>query len=110
MAAGKIFKIIAMTVVGWRCIRWIAVLRAEAVQRVSSGTKTSLSYWGMVVVHPGWRVMITGIAFSRELQSVERDVRMRGYSVTIHDHRFTFREVRDITGPWQLPRRVALIK
>lgn len=42
---------------------------------------------------------ITGIAFSQNY-SVERDVRMRaGDSVTIHDYRFTFREVRDITGP-----------
>ncbi|WP_348226028.1 cytochrome c-type biogenesis CcmF C-terminal domain-containing protein, partial [Salmonella enterica] len=32
--------------------------------------------------------------------SVEGDVRMRaGESVTIHDYRFTFGEVRDITGP-----------
>ncbi|EBS5275266.1 heme lyase NrfEFG subunit NrfE, partial [Salmonella enterica] len=93
-------KIIAMTVVGMAMACWIAVLAvAEAVQRVSRGTKTSLSYWGMVAAHLGLAVTITGIAFSQNY-SVERDVRMRaGDSVTIHDYRFTFREVRDITGP-----------
>ncbi|VDZ97144.1 heme ABC exporter ATP-binding protein [Salmonella enterica subsp. enterica] len=66
---------------------WIAVLAvAEAVQRVSRGTKTSLSYWGMVAAHLGLAVTITGIAFSQNY-SVERDVRMRaGDSVTIHDY------------------------
>ncbi|EBH7930152.1 TPA: cytochrome c-type biogenesis CcmF C-terminal domain-containing protein, partial [Salmonella enterica subsp. enterica serovar Newport] len=93
-------KIIAMTAVGMAMACWIAVLAvAEAVQRVSRGTKTSLSYWGMVAAHLGLAVTITGIAFSQNY-SVERDVRMRaGDSVTIHDYRFTFREVRDITGP-----------
>ncbi|EAQ3871363.1 hypothetical protein FHC34_26360, partial [Salmonella enterica] len=57
------------------------------------------SYLGMVAAHLGLAVTITGIAFSQNY-SVERDVRMRaGDSVTIHDYRFTFREVRDITGP-----------
>ncbi len=93
-------RIIAMTAVGMAMACWIAVLAvAEAVQRVSRGTKTSLSYWGMVAAHLGLAVTITGIAFSQNY-SVERDVRMRaGDSVTIHDYRFTFREVRDITGP-----------
>ncbi|WP_338474085.1 heme lyase CcmF/NrfE family subunit [Salmonella enterica subsp. enterica serovar Kentucky] len=87
-------KIIAMTAVGMAMACWIAVLAvAEAVQRVSRGTKTSLSYWGMVAAHLGLAVTITGIAFSQNY-SVERDVRMRaGDSVTIHDYRFTFREV-----------------
>ncbi len=53
----------------------------------------------MVAAHLGLAVTITGIAFGQNY-SVERDVRMRaGDSVTIHDYRFTFREVRDITGP-----------
>ncbi|EBR7913902.1 hypothetical protein B4293_23740, partial [Salmonella enterica] len=79
---------------------WIGVLAvAEAVQRVSRGARISLSYQGMVAAHLGLAVTITGIAFSQNY-SVERDVRMRaGDSVTIHDYRFTFREVRDITGP-----------
>ncbi|MEA8500771.1 hypothetical protein ONN26_25885, partial [Salmonella enterica subsp. enterica serovar Muenster] len=38
---------------------------AEAVQRVSRGTKTSLSYWGMVAAHLGLAVTSTGIAFSQ---------------------------------------------
>ncbi|VDY40357.1 cytochrome c-type biogenesis protein F2 [Salmonella enterica subsp. enterica serovar Daytona] len=76
-------KIIAMTAVGMAMACWIAVLAvAEAVQRVSRGTKTSLSYWGMVAAHLGLAVTITGIAFSQNY-SVERDVRMRaGDSVT----------------------------
>ncbi|KYC11521.1 hypothetical protein AGQ53_07940 [Salmonella enterica subsp. enterica] len=91
---------VMMAAVGMAMACWIAVLAvAEAVQRVSRGTKTSLSYWGMVAAHLGLAVTITGIAFSQNY-SVERDVRMRaGDSVTIHDYRFTFREVRDITGP-----------
>ncbi|EIP3952825.1 heme lyase NrfEFG subunit NrfE, partial [Salmonella enterica] len=93
-------KIIAMTAVGMAMACWIAVLAvAEAVQRVSRGAGISLSYQGMVAAHLGLAVTITGIAFSQNY-SVERDVRMRaGDSVAIHDYRFTFREVRDITGP-----------
>ncbi|WP_348260157.1 cytochrome c-type biogenesis CcmF C-terminal domain-containing protein, partial [Salmonella enterica] len=42
-------KIIAMTAVGMAMACSIRVLAvAEAVQRVSRGTKTSPSYWGMV--------------------------------------------------------------
>ncbi|MGS9202912.1 cytochrome c-type biogenesis CcmF C-terminal domain-containing protein, partial [Salmonella enterica subsp. enterica serovar Infantis] len=49
--------------------------------------------------HLGLAVPITGLASSQN-SSVERDVRLRaGASVTIHDYRFTFREVRAITGP-----------
>ncbi|SUG14176.1 cytochrome c-type biogenesis protein F2 [Salmonella enterica subsp. arizonae] len=89
-----------MTVAGMAMACWIAVLAvAEAVQRVSRGTRTSFSYWGMVAAHLGLAVTITGIAFSQNY-SIERDVRMRaGDSVNIHNYRFTFREVRDITGP-----------
>ncbi|ECJ3897233.1 heme lyase NrfEFG subunit NrfE, partial [Salmonella enterica subsp. arizonae] len=93
-------RIAAMTVAGMAMACWIAVLAvAEAVQRASRGTKMPPGYWGMVAAHLGLAVTITGIAFSQNY-SVERDVRMRaGDSVTIHDYRFTFREVRDITGP-----------
>ncbi|EDV6948468.1 heme lyase CcmF/NrfE family subunit, partial [Salmonella enterica subsp. enterica serovar Gaminara] len=93
-------RIAAMAVAGMAMACWIAVLAvAEAVQRVSRGARISLSYLGMVAAHLGLAVTITGIAFSQNY-SVERDVRMRaGDSVTIHDYRFTFREVRDITGP-----------
>ena len=35
---------------------WIAVLAiAEAALRISRGTKTTFSYWGMVAAHPGWQ-------------------------------------------------------
>ncbi|SUG53080.1 cytochrome c-type biogenesis protein F2 [Salmonella enterica subsp. diarizonae] len=93
-------RIAAMAVAGMAMACWIGVLAvAEAVQRVSRGARISLSYQGMVAAHLGLAVTITGIAFSQNY-SVERDVRMRaGDSVTIHDYRFTFREVRDITGP-----------
>ncbi|ASL51941.1 Cytochrome c heme lyase subunit CcmF [Salmonella enterica subsp. enterica serovar Enteritidis] len=48
---------------------WIAVLAvAEAVQRVSRGTKTSLSYWGMVAAHLGLAVTITRHRLQPELQ------------------------------------------
>ncbi|HCL5083857.1 TPA: heme lyase NrfEFG subunit NrfE, partial [Salmonella enterica] len=93
-------RIAAMAVAGMAMACWIAVLAvAEAVQRVSRGTKMTLSYGGMVAAHLGLAVTITGIAFSQNY-SIERDVRMKaGDSVNIHDYRFTFREVRDITGP-----------
>lgn len=42
---------------------------------------------------------IVGIAFSQNY-SVERDVRMKsGDSVDIHEYRFTFRDVKEVTGP-----------
>ncbi|EOX8567447.1 cytochrome c-type biogenesis CcmF C-terminal domain-containing protein, partial [Salmonella bongori] len=42
-------NLIAMTAVGMAMACWIVVLAvAEAVQRLSRGTKTPLSYWGMV--------------------------------------------------------------
>ncbi len=93
-------KIIAMTVVGLAMAGWIFVLAlAEVALRVSHGAKMTLSYGGMVAGHLGLAVTIVGIAFSQNY-SVERDVRMQaGDSVEIHDYRFTFRDVKDITGP-----------
>ncbi|WP_338379327.1 hypothetical protein [Salmonella enterica] len=45
-------KIIAMTAVGMAMACWIAVLAvAEAVQRVSRGTKTLSATGGMVAAH-----------------------------------------------------------
>lgn len=53
----------------------------------------------MVAAHPGLAVTIVGIAFSQNY-SVERDVRMKsGDSVDIHEYRFTFRDVKEVTGP-----------
>ncbi len=47
----------------------------------------------------GLAVTIVGIAFSQNY-SVERDVRMKsGDSVDIHEYRFTFRDVKEVTGP-----------
>ncbi len=69
---------------------WIAVL-AVAVARVPR-RRDFLSYLGDGGGESsGWRVTITGIAFSQNY-SVERDVRDAGGgdSVTIHDYRFTF--------------------
>ena len=93
-------RIAAMTVVGLAMACWIFVLAmSEAYLRVSRGTKLTASYWGMVSGHVGLAVTIVGIAFSQNY-SVERDVRMKaGDSVSIHDYQFTFREVKDITGP-----------
>ena len=93
-------RIVAMTVVGLAMACWIFVLAmSEAYLRVSRGTKLTASYWGMVSGHVGLAVTIVGIAFSQNY-SVERDVRMKaGDSVSIHDYQFTFREVKDITGP-----------
>lgn len=93
-------KIVAMTVVGLAMACWVFVLAmAELAQRISRGAKMTLSYWGMVAGHVGLAVTIVGIAFSQNY-SVERDVRMKaGDSVDIHEYRFTFREVKDITGP-----------
>ncbi|MCU6678094.1 heme lyase CcmF/NrfE family subunit [Leclercia tamurae] len=93
-------RIVAMTVVGLAMACWVFVLAlAEVALRVSRGTKMTLSYGGMVAGHLGLAVTIVGIAFSQNY-SVERDVRMKaGDSVEIHDYRFTFRDVKDITGP-----------
>lgn len=93
-------RIVAMTVVGLAMACWIVVLAlAEVALRVSRGTKMSLSYGGMVAGHLGLAVTLVGIAFSQNF-SIERDVRMKaGDSVEIHDYRFTFRDVKDITGP-----------
>ena len=53
----------------------------------------------MVAAHLGLAVTIVGIAFSQNY-SVERDVRMKsGDSVDIHEYRFTFRDVKEVTGP-----------
>lgn len=72
---------------------------SEAFLRISRGTKLTPSYWGMVLGHVGLAITIVGIAFSQNY-SVERDVRMKaGDSVSIHNYQFTFREVKDITGP-----------
>ena len=93
-------KVVAMTVLGLAMACWIAVLAiAEAALRISRGTKTTVSYWGMVAAHLGLAVTIVGIAFSQNY-SVERDVRMKsGDSVDIHEYRFTFRDVKEVTGP-----------
>lgn len=93
-------RIAAMTVVGLAMACWIFVLAvSEAFLRISRGTKLTPSYWGMVLGHVGLAITIVGIAFSQNY-SVERDVRMKaGDSVSIHNYQFTFREVRDITGP-----------
>lgn len=93
-------KVVAMTVLGTAMACWIAVLAiAEAALRISRGTKTTFSYWGMVAAHLGLAVTIVGIAFSQNY-SVERDVRMKsGDSVDIHEYRFTFRDVKEVTGP-----------
>ena len=72
---------------------------AEAALRISRGTKTTFSYWGMVAAHLGLAVTIVGIAFSQNY-SVERDVRMKsGDSVDIHEYRFTFRDVKEVSWP-----------
>lgn len=45
-------KVVAMTVLGPAMACWIAVLAiAEAALRISRGTKTTFSYWGMVAAH-----------------------------------------------------------
>ncbi|WP_240530745.1 cytochrome c-type biogenesis CcmF C-terminal domain-containing protein, partial [Enterobacter hormaechei] len=62
---------------------WIAVLAiAEAALRISRGTKTTFSYWGMVAAHLGLAVTIVGIAFSQNY-SVERDVRMKSCWIAV---------------------------
>jgi len=93
-------RIVGMTVVGLAMACWVFVLAlVEVALRVSRGAKMTLSYGGMVAGHLGLAVTLVGIAFSQNY-SVERDVRMQaGDSVEIHDYRFTFRDVKDITGP-----------
>ena len=93
-------KVAAMTVVGagnglltlcWQCRKLRCVFHVAR--------KPPSSYWGMVAAHLGLAVTIVGIAFSQNY-SVERDVRMKsGDSVDIHEYRFTFRDVKEVTGP-----------
>lgn len=92
-------KVVAMTVLGTAMACWIAVLAiAEAALRISRGTKPP-SVIGDGGSSPGLAVTIVGIAFSQNY-SVERDVRMKsGDSVDIHEYRFTFRDVKEVTGP-----------
>ncbi|MBK4715915.1 MULTISPECIES: heme lyase CcmF/NrfE family subunit [Tenebrionibacter/Tenebrionicola group] len=100
-------RIEAMTVVGLLMAFWVFILAvSEVFDRATDRhglwrglTKLSRSHWGMVLGHVGLAVTVVGIAFSQNY-SVERDVRMKaGDSMTIHDYRFTFREVRDVAGP-----------
>ncbi len=93
-------KIVAMTVVGLAMACWVLVLAmSEVALRISRGAKMTLSYWGMVAGHVGVAVTVVGIAFSQNY-SVERDVRMKvGDSIEIHNYRFIFREVKEVTGP-----------
>ncbi|HBC1893692.1 TPA: cytochrome c biogenesis protein CcsA [Escherichia coli] len=84
---------------GMFILAFMVLAIAEAALRISRGTKTTFSYWGMVAAHLGLAVTIVGIAFSQNY-SVERDVRMKsGDSVDIHEYRFTFRDVKEVTGP-----------
>lgn len=93
-------KVVAMTVVGLAMACWVFVLAmAEVALRISRGAKMTLSYWGMVAGHVGVAVTVVGIAFSQNY-SVERNVRMKaGDSIEIHNYRFIFREVKEVTGP-----------
>ena len=100
-------QIIAMTVLGLIMAVWVVVLtlmelHERATHRYSfihGLTHLSRSHWGMVIAHVGVAVTVFGIAFSQNY-SVERDVRMKdGDSIMIHDYKFTFRDVREITGP-----------
>ncbi len=100
-------EIKAMVVLGLIMAVWVFVLtvmelyeRATHRHGIWSGLKSlSRSHWGMVLGHVGVAVTVVGIAFSQNY-SIERDVRMKaGDSVMIHDYRFEFRNVYDISGP-----------
>ncbi|WP_411900864.1 cytochrome c-type biogenesis CcmF C-terminal domain-containing protein, partial [Salmonella enterica] len=102
-------NIIALTAVGRGVACWIGVLGvADAVQGVSRGTKTALSYWGMVAAHLGLAVTITGIAVSQTYM-VGPDVRLRaGHRVATPDYRLTLLVVPDLTVPTRPPRGAVL--
>ena len=93
-------RVVAMTAVGMAMAVWIIVLSLVEVRlRLSRKLPLSWRYWGMVVAHLGVAVTVVGIAFSQNY-SIERDVRMKaGDSVSIHQYSFTFREVRELSGP-----------
>ncbi|AKJ41661.1 heme lyase CcmF/NrfE family subunit [Pragia fontium] len=100
-------RIMMMTVLGLMMAIWVVVLTLmELHERATHRygffkglTHLSRSHWGMVIAHLGVAVTVFGIAFSQNY-SVERDVRMKdGDSIMIHDYTFTFRDVREITGP-----------
>jgi len=93
-------RVVAMTAVGMAMAVWIIVLSLVEVRlRLSRKLPLPWRYWGMVVAHLGVAVTVVGIAFSQNY-SIERDVRMKaGDSVSIHQYSFTFREVRELSGP-----------
>ncbi len=100
-------RIEAMTVVGLLMAIWVFVLALMEVHERATHRhsfwrglgKLPRSHWGMVLGHVGLAVTVVGIAFSQSY-SIERDVRMKsGDSVEIHDYKFTFRDVYDVTGP-----------
>ena len=73
------------------------------LQRTRSGagqlTRSSRSFWGMVVAHVGVGIFIVGVTMVRGYET-EQDVKMSiGDHLEVSGYRFTFRGVSEITGP-----------
>lgn len=86
-------KVVAMTVIGFGngLLDYWCVAEAALFTR----HENTLVVRGWLL---GLAVTIVGIAFSQNY-SVERDVRMKsGDSVDIREHRFTFRDIKVLTG------------
>lgn len=67
--------------------------------RLAQLSRSSRSWFGMVVAHLGVGVFIVGVTMVKGYE-VETDVKMAiGDGVTVGNHRFTFRGVEETTGP-----------
>ena len=100
-AAGRFSAGVAL---GFFMAAWIFTSVAVLLlQRVRSGTgqltRSTRSFWGMVVAHLGVGVFIIGVTMVRGYET-EQDVKMSiGDHLEVAGYRFTFRGVSEVTGP-----------
>lgn len=67
--------------------------------RIAGLRKLKPSYWGMVLGHIGFAVMIAGVALV-SLESIERDIRMSpGDRATVAGYEFHFVRLQAVQGP-----------
>ena len=95
-------KIVAMTVLGLAMACWVcgAGGSGSCALRVSRGARTTLSYWGMVAGSPragGRPLWVSPLARTTAWSAT--CACGSGDSVDVHEYRFTFREVKEVTGP-----------
>jgi len=76
--------------------------------RLAQLTRSSRSFYGMVLAHAGVGVFIVGVTMVKGYE-VERDVRMSiGDGITLGSERFVFKGVQEVPGPNYIAVRAAL--